>query len=79
MELLIALNGKVRFVYGEELDLNSLGALTIRRASHVDPTANGEWTADLSLVGGPILGPFAQRSEALAAEGRWIEDHLSSV
>jgi hypothetical protein len=76
MELFIAATGQVRCLYGEELDLDSLGSLTIRRASHVEPTECGSWTADLSLIGGPKLGPFAQRSQALAAEARWIEGHL---
>ncbi|HEV3300768.1 MAG TPA: hypothetical protein VG055_14055 [Planctomycetaceae bacterium] len=79
MELFIAPTGQVRYLYGEELDLVSLGLLTIRRASHVEPTDGGRWTADLSPIGGPTLGPFDQRSQALAAETRWIEGHLPSI
>jgi hypothetical protein len=79
MELCIAPTGRVCCLYGEELDLDSLGSLTIRRASHVEPIDNGCWTADLSPIGGPTLGPFAQRSQAVAAEVRWIEDHLPSI
>ena len=37
------------------------------------PTADGRWTADLRPVGGPVLGPFARRSEALEAERAWLE------
>jgi hypothetical protein len=66
----------VRCLYGEDLALDALGPLTICRASHVEPTKSGRWTADLSPIGGPKLGPFAQRSQALAAEARWIEGHL---
>ena len=51
------------------------GRLTITRASHVEPTPEGLWEADLSPVGGPVLGPFAERSAALKAEVRWLEDH----
>jgi len=46
-----------------------------RRGSHVEPDSAGHWTADLSPVGDPILGPFATRSEALAAEIAWLRDH----
>jgi hypothetical protein len=79
MELFIASTGQVRCLYAEEFDLGSLGPLTIRRASRVEPTDGGSWTADLSPIGGPTLGPFAQRSQALAAEARWIEGHLPSI
>ena len=51
------------------------GDLAIRRASHVEPDAAGRWWADLAPVGGPRLGPFDRRSEALAAELRWLERH----
>ena len=79
MELFIAPTGQVRCLYGEDLDLGSLGLLTIRRALHVEPTDCGLWTADLSPLGGPTLGPFARRSQALIAEARWIEGHLPSI
>ena len=79
MELFIAPTGQVRCLYGEELDLGSIGSLTIRRASQVEPAESGRWMADLSPIGGPTLGPFAQRSHALAAETRWIEAHLPSI
>jgi hypothetical protein len=62
----------VKCLYGEELDLRQLGELSIHRASHVEPDARGQWLADLSPVGGPTLGPFGTRSEALAAEEAWL-------
>ena len=74
MELFVAATGRIRCLYGEALDLHAFGSLTIRRASHVEPTADGQWTADLSPLGGPVLGPFKLRRDALAAEERWIED-----
>ena len=58
MQLCIDLQGRVRFVYTEALDLTSLGPPTIRRASSVEPDARGHWHADLGPVGGPVLGPF---------------------
>ena len=39
------------------------------------PTRDGRWHADLRPVGGPVLGPFDRRSEALAAEVAWLEEH----
>jgi len=47
----------------------------IQRGSHVDPTPDGQWQADLSPTGGPMLGPFPLRSEALAAESQWLEEN----
>ena len=72
MQLVIEANGHVRCVYGEAIDLNQLGRILIRRGSHVEPTDDGTWAADLSPVNGPLLGPFKTRSEALAAEVEWL-------
>ena len=78
MELLIDPHGQVRCLYGEAIDLNALGELTIQRASHVEPDGN-VWHADLSPVGGPLLGPYLFRSEALEAERLWLEQHLPTL
>ena len=67
--------GQVRCVYGEQLDLARLGEVFVRRASHVEPDERGRWRADLSPVGGPTLGPFARRSEAMEAEEAWLAQH----
>jgi hypothetical protein len=75
MDLLVDRTGQVRCVYGECIDLATLGRAEIRRASRVEPTPDGRWTADLRPVGGPVLGPFGRRSEALAAELAWLEAH----
>ena len=75
MQLIFDPRGSVRCVYGEELDVHALGQPSIRRASHVEPTDDGQWTADLSPVDGPILGPFPIRSQALEAEHKWLQDH----
>ena len=72
MQLIISPTGTIRCIYAETIDLGRLGELAIRRASHVEPTANG-WVADLSPVAGPTLGPFSSRSLALAAEAAWLE------
>lgn len=76
MLLLIDREGSVRCLYGEVVDLSSLGPLTITRASHVEPDDAGRWWVNLSPVGGAMLGPFDRRSEALDAERSWLEKCL---
>jgi hypothetical protein len=75
MQLVIDRQGIVRGVYAEAIDLAQFGDMAIRRASHVEPDAAGRWWADLAPVGGPTLGPFGRRSEALSAELTWLEEH----
>lgn len=77
MQLVIDPAGDVRCVYDETLPLADFGRLTIARGSKVEPTDDGHWTADLSPVGGPVLGPFEARSAALSAERDWLEHWLS--
>src|SRR2546423_10935236 len=79
MELRIDAHGQVVCVYGEAIDLSALGTLAIRRASHVEPDDQGRWWADLGTVGGPSLGPFDRRSEALRAEAAWLDEHLARL
>ncbi len=73
MKLLVKPDGTVLAIYDEMIDLTILGRPTITRASQVEPDAQGRWRADLSPVGGPMLGPFDRRSEALQAEHDWLE------
>lgn len=75
MELIIAPTGVVHAIYDEALELAPLGRVSIERASHVEPTAQGEWLANLAPVNGPTLGPFSRRSDALAAEVAWLRAH----
>jgi len=81
--LAIGTDGAIRAVYSEEIDLRGLaaglGELSIRRASHVEPAADGTWEADLRPVGGPLLVGFQLRSAALAAELRWLDEHLGGL
>ena len=79
MQLIIEKDGRVRGVYGEAIDLDTLGPPGSSRASHVEPDSQGRWLADLSPVGGPVLGPFEKRSEALAAEVAWLEENWLSA
>ena len=75
MQLVVHPDGSAHCVYGEAIDLTTLGKLDIRRGSHVEPNAAGQWLCDLSPVQGPTLGPFITRSEALTAEQTWLAEH----
>ncbi len=72
MELIVDAGGGVRCIYDEALDLREIGKLQITRASHVEPDAEGFWFADMDPSGGPVLGPFRSRTEALGAERAWL-------
>lgn len=72
MDLYVSTGGTCRAVYDESVDLRMLGEPIIRRASHVEPMPDGQWTADLRPVHGPVLGPFPTRSLALGAEVAWL-------
>ena len=76
MNLVVDARGVVRLVYAETFDWRGFGVLSIDRASHVEPDLRGLWFADLAPVGGPRLGPFHVRSEALAAEQAWLDQHI---
>lgn len=75
MQIIIEPGGAIRCIYSEEIDLAAIGSPTITRASHVEPDQQGRWLADMSPVGGPLLGPYVRRSDALAAEQAWLETH----
>ena len=78
MQLMISPCGNVRCVYAETIDLAEIGRLTISRGSYVEPDEEGHWLADLAPVGGPRLGPFPHRSDALTAEAEWLDSHWLS-
>lgn len=77
MTLTINPDGTALCVYADELTdvMAGMGSAEIRRASHVEP-CDGGWSADLTPVGGPVLGPFTLRRNALAAEMKWIEENV---
>lgn len=77
-------DGTARFLYeqvssalGEprarRLIENFGGQPVIRRASHVEPTPEGQWTANMAPSGGTVLGTFNLRQDALCAEVEWLE------
>lgn len=90
----VAPSGRLTFVLDDELERivdglvgpDGAGAhARIDRASHVEPAEQLQagrprgWTADLAPVGGPVLGPFPRRSEALSQERDWINAHLAEI
>ena len=76
MELVISTVGVITTIYDEALDLGAIGRQRIVRASHVEPDDQGRWFAE--IIGGPTLGPFERRSEAISAEVRWLRDQLNA-
>jgi len=83
VKLVVTPEGSICHIYSEKsLQLSrELGLFQIQRASYVEPLPSGEWLADLSIVGGPVLGPFPpeSRDKALEAELEWLERNLSQV
>lgn len=68
----VAPDGALHFIYDDPLaPFLDLGDANIKRASHVEPKET-LWFADLVLVGGPVLGPYKLRTEALEAEVAWL-------
>lgn len=70
-------DGRIQMLYSDALaPLLSEGEARISRASHVEPDALGGWSADMSPVGGPVLGSFTLRQTALDAEVEWLERNV---
>ena len=70
--------GTAAFVYSDDAAeaLKSLGTIRTNRASYVEPLNDqGQWTADMAPIGGPVLGPFESRGDALVAERAWLREH----
>lgn len=72
MQIVFMQDGSAKCIYGEEIDLSHLGQTSVQRGSYVEPNSEGKWSCDLSPVGGPQLGPFACRSQAISAEVEWL-------
>ena len=79
MNLTILSNGNLRAVYADDFNFSSLGSASVRRASHVEPNEQGDWIADLSPVGGPRLGPFHRRADAIRAETDWLNCNINHL
>lgn len=72
-------NGEAHQIYDEGCPIAIPGKKVCKRASHVEPVEGPEntvsWVVDLTPLGGPIFPPLTTRTQALAAERQWIEDH----
>lgn len=74
--------GDFRFIFDDTLSeiAQEVGSVSVKRASHVEPAeADGKvnWYADMAPVGGPFLGPYKTRADALLAERTWlVERHI---
>jgi hypothetical protein len=79
-ELVAAPDGTLRGIYSDELAdvAEAIGTVSVARASHVEPADGGGWRVDLSPSGGPVLGPYHRRGEALAAETEWLRSQLGA-
>jgi len=76
--IVIDTDGDLSFLYHDDLQpiMLTLGEATIKRASMVEPTDDGLWTADMGPSDGPVLGPFVTRAEALDAEEDWLHRNV---
>lgn len=75
--LVIGSDGTVSFVWDDALaGLVREGTPTITRVSDVEPTPDGRWQADLSRIGGPVMGPFELREVALEQEKAVVTGRL---
>ena len=74
MKITFEVDGNIKFIYDDQAAgvAKEIGPLTIKRASHVEPSADGSWYADMSPVTGPMLGPYSTREEALFVERHWL-------
>lgn len=79
MQIFVRPNGHAQCLYSDDIELTKIGAVDIRRASHVEPdhAKPGEWIADLSPVGGPLFTGFKSRDAALKAEATWLNEKMT--
>jgi len=82
MQIFIRPNGAAQCVYADQLQpiLTTIGATSVRRASHVepDPHDNEKWFVNLTPVGGPVERGFETRAAALDFEVQWLHQAMSA-
>ncbi len=75
-KLAIESDGAIVMIYDDDdRELIDAGAACIARVSDVEPNENGEWLA-IMRRDSVVLGPFRLRSEALAAEVKYLQAQL---
>ncbi len=68
MKIIFGADGKARAIYGEEIDLEEIGPVHLRRASHVEPTTDLSSTAREYL-----LNKFEDVNQHLATAAECLE------
>ncbi len=77
MIIAIMPDSSIQMIYSDEMrEILDEGQGSIRRASHVEPTIDNKWEADMSPIGGEVLSGFETRESALRAEVEFIEENL---
>ena len=76
--IVISDGGVIEHIYTEQFDLTDCGDSQITRASHVEPSQNGDgsWYVDLAPIGGEVVHGFSKRSEALQYEEERVNQWL---
>ena len=83
VEVVVDAAGRLQMVHDDRLDLTDLGPVRVRRASDVEPLGSvwaGEgmkWWAHMR--GGPTLGPFEKRADAILAERAYLSARLGRL
>ena len=86
-DIFVNRDGTLQFIYDDDLADGFAGEeQETRRASHVEPfkapfdwRPATRWQADMAPVGGPVLGPFDSRQQALDAEREWLRKRMSEA
>lgn len=76
-ECIIEPDGTMKFIYDDRFQplIEEASEHVTCRVSHVEPTADGSWVADLSPINGPTSQPFKLRQDALDWEVAWLKQH----
>jgi hypothetical protein len=75
MKIKIEKNGTLRCVYSDEIDLRTIGRLTVTRASTVEFNPDSQqWNA--RLTDGTHVGNFESRQDAIKKEIVVLESRL---
>lgn len=81
IRIAIPCDGDVQLIYKDDVAdaIKAIGKATTVRASHVEPTPDNKWQADMSPVGGPKLPATDTRQESLDLEVAWLNKRLGKL